>query len=54
MTHRNALQGSPDISIVPQKQNQITFVIAVPAGNREVTIAFNFISEHTVLSANAV
>jgi hypothetical protein len=31
-------------------KNQLAYISAVPAGSREVTVAFNFISERTVHS----
>jgi hypothetical protein len=54
MTHRQALQGFPDMSQISlHKTMKSTYLfIAVPAGSREVTITFNFISERTVLSSN--
>jgi hypothetical protein len=52
MIQRQALQGFPYASQVSihkkQKKQNLTFFIAVPAGSREVTIAFNFINERSV------
>jgi hypothetical protein len=33
-----------------KQQNQLIYIIALPAGSREVTVAFNFKSERTVQS----
>jgi hypothetical protein len=50
MTHRKALQGFPDTSqaslhIKIIKSTSLFFFSAVPARTREVSDAFNFISE---------
>jgi hypothetical protein len=49
-THRQALQGFPDTSQVSlHKNNKINlFKDSSSAGIREVTVAFNFISERSV------
>jgi hypothetical protein len=47
MTHRQALKGFPDTIHKSNKIN-LSFFIAVPTGSREVTFAFNFISELSV------
>jgi hypothetical protein len=47
MTHRQALQGFPD-RVKYRSENQLTEMKAVPAGNWEVTVSFNFISERTL------
>jgi hypothetical protein len=51
MTHLQALQGFPDTSHASlHKNNKIIWCsTTVPAGIREVTVAFNFISERTVV-----
>jgi hypothetical protein len=56
MTHRQALQGFPtQVKNRSVKQfNQLTSFIALPAGNREVTVPFNFISEHAVFLVSNV
>jgi hypothetical protein len=50
MTHHQVLQSFPDTNEVllhKAKKSTSLFFIAVPAGIREVTVAFSFISEHT-------
>jgi hypothetical protein len=51
MTHRQALQGFPDMNQVSLHiNNKINlFFFAAPAGRWELTVAFNFIGERTVL-----
>jgi hypothetical protein len=49
MSDRQALQGFSSRSKGSlHKKNQLTYTLAVPAGIREVKVAFNFISEHIV------
>jgi hypothetical protein len=52
MTHHQALQGFTDSQVSLHENNKINFpfFIAVPAGKRKVTVAFNFISKRTVIS----
>jgi hypothetical protein len=50
MTCLQALQGFPDKSQVSLHKNNKTilpFFLAVPAGSREMTFAFNFKNERT-------
>jgi hypothetical protein len=52
VTHCQALQVFPDVSQVSLHKtiNSTQLFIAVPAGSRGVTVAFNFINERTVAS----
>jgi hypothetical protein len=51
MSHHQELKGFPDTSQVSLHKNNkvnLPFFVADPAGSREVTVAFNFVSECTV------